>query len=79
MYNLHTKTKVLWRVLVRVLVVLLKERSLFLFKEQQAPEQAPAIKPLFLFVNIILFGTWAGCLLALAGRWLSLHLHKLTL
>ena len=32
------------RVLVRVLVALLKEESLFLFRKQQAPEQAPGAK-----------------------------------
>ena len=32
------------RVLVRVLVALLKEESLFLSRKQQAPEQAPGAK-----------------------------------
>ena len=39
MKNIH-----FWRVLVRVLVALLKEETLFLIKKQQAPEQAPGAK-----------------------------------
>jgi len=38
------KTITLERVIVRVIVVLLKEGSFFLLKEQQLPEQLPALK-----------------------------------
>ena len=42
---------VLVRVLVRVLVALLKEGSVFLFKKQQAPEQAPTAKTQYVVVK----------------------------
>ena len=49
-------------VLVRVLVALLKEESLFLFKEQQAPEQAPTAKVQYVVIKTTCLAKWSGCL-----------------
>ena len=47
-------------VLVRVLVALLKEETLFLFKKQQAPEQAPTAKMQYVVVKTTCLAKWEG-------------------
>ena len=47
-------------VLVRVIVALLKEETLFLLKEQQSPEQAPTTKVQFVVVKTICLAKWGG-------------------
>ena len=47
-------------VLVRVIVALLKEETLFLLKEQQSPEQAPTAKVQYVVIKTTCLAKWGG-------------------